>query len=357
MSVTKAALSAALSLIAGPGITDQFRRDLVTLTLFGFEPGRGENCTWEVKGSGRNTAAAHAEGDDAESGDYSTHTRKRATLNWAEYWAHAKLSGLSEAVAANGGYAGGNLLMEEITDAIDELAVVLGQHAYSGNHAASPPQLAGAALAIDASDDNFAGIDTGDNTWWAAGEQTGTLATYTLADIRTKLFRPIKDATGRLPEFVTTTGAIMDTLMTRFDESALTEISRIRTAGGEFDIQATFGQRAVALDGVPFIEDRHCTAGTMYGWHSQFVKVRQLRKAVDQGATTAEVQAALKMLTGVDIPLPAVAEQLRAMNGQRGLVPNIEILGKTGDSRKVMITVKAQLAWKRRNAFAKLTLS
>jgi len=356
--VTKAALSAALALLITDGVTDQFRRDVMLLPLLGVVPGQGENCTWTVKGSGRNTAAAHAEGDDAESGDYSTHTRLRGTLSWAEYWAHAKVSGLSMAVAANGGYANGGLLMEEITDAIDELAVKLGEHCYSGNHGATPPELAGAARAIDSSDDNFAGIDTGDNTWWAAGENTvASLANVTINDIRTKVFRPVKDATGRLPEFVTTTGTVFDVLASKIDEKSTVNIVRTVGAGQDIDIAAQFGQRAIAIDGVPIIEDRHCTALTMYAWHSRFVKISQLRSPVDQGVTTAEIQAAIKMLTGVDVPLNQIEARIRALNNSPGLVPNVEALAKTGDSRKIMITVKAQMKWFRRNAFAKLTFS
>jgi hypothetical protein len=187
--VTKAGLGAALNLLLGPGMTDQFRRDTVALALLGSEPGRGQNCVVSVKGEGRNTAAAHSEGEDVEDADFSTHARLSSTINWAEYWSFAKLTGLSEAVAANDSYVGGNLVQEEITDAIDELAVKLGAHVYSGNSGATPPQLAGAARFVDSSDDNFGGIDTGENTWWSSSEQTIT-GTPTMEGIRTKLFRP-----------------------------------------------------------------------------------------------------------------------------------------------------------------------
>lgn len=356
MTANVAAISAAVALITGPGITDQFRRDVMLLSLLGVAPGLGANCTWEVKSEARNTAGAHAEGADFSS--FSTHGRLQATLNWAEYAETAKLTGKALAVAAGGGYVNNNLLMEEITDAVDSLAVKLGQHMYSGNHAATPPEIAGAALAIDASDDNFAGIDTGVNAWWASGEDSGSLLDFTLADIRTKLFRPVKNATGRLPEFVTAPGDIMDALMKRFDESALTEVTRVTTrGGGEFDIQAMFGQRAVALDGVPFIEDRHCTSGTLYAWHSQFVEIRQLRTPIDAGTNPAEIQAAIRALTGVDVAIPAIVAQIRAMNSARGLIPNVHQLARTGDAQKYDVTVKLQAAWKRRNAFAKLVLS
>lgn len=354
--VTKAALSAALSLILGPGMADQFRRDVIGLSLVGMEPGRGENCVVNLKGEGRNTAGEHSEGEDAEDADFSTHGRFRSSLNWGEYRAFAKVTGLAEAVAANGGNLGGDIISEELTDAIDELAVKLGTHFYSGNAGASPPQLAGAARAIDSSDDNFAGIDTGDNTWWASSEQTIT-GTPTIDGIRSKLLQPVMDATGRNPEYVTLAGAAWTTMQSLFDSYGEVTDIITTTGSGQVNVKSSFGRQAYMLDGVPFIQDRHATANTLYAWQSQFVKVRQLRRPIDVGASSAEVRAAIKDLTGVDISVDEVQARIRAMNGSGGLVPMIEMLAKTGDSRKFMVTVKAQIAWKRRNAFSKVLLA
>ena len=79
--------------------------------------------------------------------------------------------------------------------------------------------------------------------------------------------------------------------------------------------------------------------------------------ASDGPLSDAEVRAAIKDLTGVDISVDEVQARIRAMNGSGGLVPMIDMLAKTGDSRKFMVTVKAQIAWKRRNAFAKVLLA
>lgn len=356
-ALTKAALSAALQLIMGPGIIDQFRRDIIALSLIGVEDGRGENCVVPIKGSGRTTAGAHSEGEDVEDADYSTHTRLRSSLNWAEYWAHAKVTGLAAAVAAGGVSVGGDPMAEEITDAIDELAVKLGAHVYSGNQGASPTELAGAARAIDGSDDDFAGVDTGVYTWWKSGEDTTAASSLTMEDIRTKLFRPVKDATGKLPEFVTLDGTAFDAMQQLFDEHAEVVTTVTTRGAGTVDVMASFGQTAYRLDGVPFIEDRHCTSSTLYAWNSQFVKFRQIRKPITDGTTPADIAAAMKALTGVDISVDEVMVLIRQRNQVRGIMPDIELLAKTGDSRKAMITVKGQLAWKRRNAFAKLGLT
>lgn len=354
---TAAAINAALSLILFGSPEMQFRTDVIGLALIGVEPGQGANCVVPVKIDGRNTAAPHAEGDDAESGDYSTHTRKQATTEWAEYWSFALVTGKAEAIAASGGYAGGNLIAEEVRDALNELSVKLGAHFYAGNHLATPPELAGAALAVDGSDDNFAGIDTGDYTSWKAGEATVASASLTVAWIRENLFRPVKNSTGRNPEYVTTTGALMDQLKALIGANAEVVTTITTSGGGKVEIAQDFGATAIRIDGVPFVEDRHCTAGTMYAWGRDAVKFRQLRKPLDADATPAEIQQAILQLTNQDIPLSMVETMIRAMNGATTIVPTIEALAKTGDSRKFMIGVKGQLAWKRRNSLAKAVIT
>lgn len=355
---TAAAINAALSLILLSAPEMQFRTDVIGLALIGVEPGQGANCVVPVKIDGRNTAGAHAEGDDIESGDFSTHVRKQATTSWAEYRALASVTGLAEAVAASGGYAGGgDLVVEEIRDAVEELAVKLGTHFYSGNHLATPPELAGAALAVDGSDDNFAGVDTGDYPSWKAGEATVASASLTIAWIRENLFRPVKNATGRNPEFVLTTGALMDQLKALIGANAEVVTVLTTTGGGKVEIAQDFGATAIRVDGVPFIEDRHCTSGTMYAFGQGAVRFRQLRKPLDADATPAEIQQAILQLTNMDIPVSQVEAMIKAMNGAAAIVPTIEVLGKTGDSRKFLVGVKGQLAWKRRNATAKAVIT
>src|SRR5690606_722103 len=113
-------------------------------------------------------------------------------------------------------------------------------------------------------------------------------------------FRPVKDSVGTDPEFVTVPGALMDALKDVLGDKAET-IQQVRTnARGAIDITAATGARAVSIDGVPFIEDRHCTASTMYAWHSRFVEIRQV-PAVKNRRDPNRIVAAMKALTGVDV--------------------------------------------------------
>ena len=354
---TLSAISAAISLILMNAPTAQYRTDVIGLALLPVRMGQGANCVAPIKISGRTTAGAHAEGDDVDSGDFSTNVRKQSTLNWGEYWALASVTGKSAAVAASGGYAGGgNLIMEELNDALEELGSKLGADFYAGDHTATPPELAGCALAIDGSDDDFGGVDTGVYTSWKAGEATVATASLTLDWIRSNLFRPVKNATGANPEYVLVDGATMDVLKSKFAGN-VEAVTTIIVAGMKVDVIQDLGATGIRLDGVPFIEDRHCTANTMYAFGRGAAHVEQLREPIDANASAAEIQEALLQLTGQSIQLSEVERMIMAANQSPRLVVTVEALAKTGDSRKFMLTLKLQVAWKRRNATAKATLT
>lgn len=352
-------ISAALNLIFGEGMTAQMRRDVVALNLLEVVPGGNDTCTFRAKFDGRSAGGAFSEGADMEDSDFDSDVRLAGSLNWAQYRTGAKVSGLARSVdMANGGTgtAMGGILTDELRDAVDVLAVKIGTHVYSGNHAASPPQLAGAALAIDSSDDNFAGIDTGVYTSWNSAENSIASEDLSISNIRAELFRPIRDNCGREPEFCTTTGAIIDQIKDLIGERADVVNEVFVRARGKVEIRAITGSRVVVVDGVPFIEDRHCTANTIYGWHSDYVKLAQIPDA-DAMAPLPEVQAAVKALTGVEIPLDLLEQELKMRAQGRRLMPTIVALDRTGDSVKFMVKAYCQLKWLRRNAFGKLVLT
>ena len=350
MAATLTALSAAMSLIYMDRNTDQFRRDAPILAMLPIKTGSGKNCAWGAKIDGRTTAAAYAEGADA--GSASTHTRVGAALNWAQYREIIQVSGLSAAAVASlpGTHnAGSNdLWNEEMTDGIDALALKVAEDCYSGDPAASPVELAGAATAID-STGTFAGIDPATHASWAAGEATMALASISVATLRTNLHRPVKDATGRYPDMVTVPGNVFDKLLELSDAK---NIDVINILGNDLRV-ASLGARAISIDGVPYVEDRHCTANTAYAWSLRDVCIRQLPALAPVGV--AQVQAAIKQLTGAEVPLTDIETGLRRMAGQ--LTPTIEVLAQNGDAYKAQIKVYCQLEWKTRNGFSKLAFT
>lgn len=355
-TLTRADISAAISLILQDMMVDQFRRDLILPHLLVVKPGRGESLNWNPKFTGRTAGGAYAEGADMADGDFDSHERARATLQWAAYRAGAKISGLAMAASADG-YAGaaemgGDLFDEELTDAIDKIALDLGTDFYAGDETASPVELAGAARAVDSTLTPFAGLAVGTYAEWVGGENSIATTALSFDQIRTKLFRPVKDASGRLPDFVTTTGTIMDAIKALFDDKAEV-VNEVRVNGVMIDIKKAAGAEAVMLDGVPFIEDRYCTASTLHAWTARDVEIIQL-PAKRPNRDPQRIVEAIKALTGADLTVNDVEMRLR-----RGgvIVPTIEMLAQTGDAYKAMVKVYLQLKWRRRNSHAKLVLT
>lgn len=354
-TLSLSAISVAMSILLMDGLTKQFRQDIPLLHLLNIKTGAGKALFWNPKFDARSAGGAYAEGADMSDSDYDSHTRVQATLAWAAYRAGAKVSGLAEAVSASGGYAGGaSVFQEELEDAIDKVATDLGTDLYGGDPTAAPTELAGAATAIDSSG-TFASIDPTSYTGWAAGENAIATADLSIQNIREKLFRPVKDATGRRPDFVTLAGDIYDSVAALFDDKA--EVREISVGGNTVDIVQSFGGQGFYVDGVPFIEDRFATASTMYAWSSRFVEIVQL-PAVKPNVDAAEVVAAIKQLTGVDVQVADVEARIRSMRENPGaLIPFVEMLSQTGDAYKAQVKVYVQLKWKRRNAFSKLILT
>lgn len=346
-------VSAVLNLIYGAGVSKTLRRDAVLPNLLRVRRQANSTATFRVKIGARSSAAAKAQGYDVQSSDFTADTRLQGTLAWAHYEAYAAVTGTAMRIAAaNGAYAGApDLLSEELTDAAEELAVKISSDTYAGSVAASPVEVEGLARAVDATG-TYAGIAQGTYATWASGEATGTLASLTLDSIRTGLLRPIKDATGRNPDFVTLPGNLHDKIAALVDP-AQRILRAVNAPVGSVDM-AAMGFTGFQLDGVPFIEDRHCTANTMYGFTAEDIEYTQVPPAwsmMDPG----QMQGLVKAVTGQVLPLSQIEQAMR--DASQRLQFQINALSKTGDSTKLEIVGDFQLCVKRRNAFAKLTLS
>lgn len=353
-TLSTSGISAALNVVLADQIADQFRRDSVLLNLLEARPASGANLVYPVKFSGRSAQTAYAEGADMGASDFDSHTRVQASVAWAGYRAGVQVSDESVDIAAatpNG--LGGDLLNDELKDAVSVVSVLFGADCYAGDETASPTELAGAARIIDSSG-TVLGINPGTYSDWASTENTLATASLSLSKIRELLFRPVINATGRHPDFVTCDGATFDAIKDLFQDNADT-VQEVRTANGMIDIYAAAGARAVFLDGVPVVEDRHCTASTLYAWTRDAVMIRYVPPA-PQNVTPAEISAIVSDLTGMYIAENDVQARLRQINGR--LQPIVAPLSKDGASTKMMVrTPRCQLQWRRRDAFAKLTLT
>lgn len=351
--LTRADVAGVLNLTFGDTMYDQFRRDVTLPHFLDVKPSGNTICTWKTKFDTRTAGGAYNEGADMAAGDYDAYTRVPASLNWSEYRTGAQVSGLAQAVnAANGGgLYGGDLFMAEVADAIDELAVIYSAALYSGNPGASPVELAGAALAVDGSAGTFATIATATYPDWVSTEASIAGALLSKKTIRENLLSPIKFASGHRPLFVTVPDDLWDQIKSLADEGA-TDIKEIQYNGEMLDIMAITGTTGVSIDGVPFINDRHATSGTMYAFNPRFMHIEQVPSAINSPARLVQN---VKALTGVDVTIQEVEARLRRMAGR--LQPTVEILAQTGDAYKAQVKVYSQVAWTRRDAHGKLTVT
>lgn len=355
-------ISAVMNLLYGAGVSETLRRDSVLMNVVPTKFSANTTATWRVKIGARNTAAPKAEGYEVQSSDFSTDTRLQASLAWAHYEAYASITGTSQRIAAantataSAGY-GPSLMMEELTDAANELTVKMSTHLYSGNVTNSPAEIEGLARAVLASG-TYGGIDPGTYTTWVGAANTGTLSGLTLDTIRTGLFRPVLDATGRRPSMVVLPGALHDKVAALVDPSqrvVMPFMAPVGPNGAPAQVNlASLGFTGFMLDGVPFVEDRHCTTNVMYALTLDAMEFQQTAPdwmAIDPG----QLAGMVRELTGKTVPVDKITELVQASTAK--LQGQINMLAKTGDSSRAQVVLDAQLCIKRRNAFAKLTLS
>lgn len=356
-----AGITPALDLILADRIAKQFRTDSIFLNVIRHRAARNSALTWAVKFDTRTAGGAYAAGAAFSASEIDSHARVQATLGWANYRHALEVADETlDIVAATGGAEGVDLIGSEAMDVADKLSTTLGAHCFSGGGpGASPsPELAGAAIAIDASDDDFANVNTGTYTDWASSELTDSLSNLSKDLLRTKVLRPIKDATGRPPDILFTTGAIMDRIANVFDGDSddMSEVY-LRSAGGMVSLQKIGGARAYSLDGVPIVEDRHCTSGTVYGVSTDQVELRFVPPAPFV-QTPAEMARLVQQVAGLD-RIPEVSDIAARMSRlQQTFRPVLVHGGKLGTSERIFLrSGNVQLQWSRRDAFSKLTLS
>jgi len=353
-TVSLADFSAVLNLTFAEPSADLVQRQVVLPNLLPVVPSSDAVATWGVKSAARTAGGAYAEGADMADGDYDAHASLQASLAWAQYRKGAKVSGLAESISRlNSSRAvGGSKLDGEVRDAVDALAVDVSADGYGGNVSASPVELAGLASAV-ASSGAYAGIDPATYTDWKSVANSLASASLSFANLRTYLFTPFYDSCGMSPVFCTCDSATFDKIGALFGDQRR-YLDTIQTVDGRtFDLKLRGGFRALEVDGVPFVRDRHATANTIYAFGPECAQYRQVPAYVP--SDYAQVVAAVKALTGVTVADADIIAALTAMT-QR-LQPTVQVVAPTGDAFKAMVKIYAQIVVRYRNRMGKLLLT
>ena len=355
-TVDLSALSGVMNLTFSESLAVQLRRDVLLPNLIAAKVPAPVNSTvsWGAKFTNRSAGGAYAEGADMADADFDSHTKVPASLPWVQYRKGAKISGLAEAISRQNGSSAFNLgeFREQLDEAVDDLAKDISAHSWTGNVAASPPQLAGLSTSV-ASSGTYANINSATYSEWASAQNTGLLVDVDAKYLREKLHRPLKDNCGIAPTFVLCDGTTWDLVGDSLTDNQRQLVETVRTLSGESINIIDAGYRAFMIDGVAYIEDKDAPANTLFAFARDAIHYEHV-PAVGP-AQAGEIITMMKDLSGVTLQEDEVVAMIRQMGGR--LTPTIKMLGATGDSFKAMVKVYAQIVVKYRNRCAKLTLS
>ena len=341
-----------LSILQAERIVSQMNREVVALNLLDMGP-CGDPLSWDVKFRARTAAGTVAETDAAPTA--TSHARVKATLNVGEYSDTAGVTGRAQAAAAMAlnplGIAGGvDLMADELNDAIINVSETLGNDFYAGTGATD--HMAGLAIQIDSSDDNFANVDTGIYTEWTSVEDAGTLSALSFAMLRTTITN-IRTLSGKRPNIALCKPDILDRIRGLFSTfpGYISEIPVNGTAR-----KLVSGARAVYCEDVWFVDDPRCTSNVIYFLNTDYIKLRFMPQFTSQTYAPEQIAAEIKRLTGETIRAEEASMLVgRALNG--GIVPFIKRLGPTGNQENDQVIVYPQIQMLRRNTHGKLVLS
>lgn len=362
--------AAALSLLFRNQLTTQINSVAVLPYLLPKMPGEGKAVFETAEFSGASDAVASAEGVARDSSDADDEAEVPINLNWAQYDKTVSVTGLAQAASGSNfnpesiGSRGQDLLLGRAMRQTRRVALGIARDSYAGDETTTPIELAGAARAIDSSG-IFESIDPSTFPEWAAAENTDSLTGVSLSIIRKKLFTPIYDASGELPEFCTCPSNVFDILRDLFNDNQFRNVERIEVIRGggprgldPRTIKLSAGMDAFLIDNIPFVRDRQATANTIYGWNTNYVEFQQLDPLASMlqrfGGSALEMMRQITDNPHMTLP----REMLEGMEARtNGLSPHFRVLGDRGDSTELMVIVYAQLVWRRRNTFGKLILS
>jgi hypothetical protein len=301
----------------GPEIVSQINRRCTALRTLPIVMGRGPNIAWVVKSSGAN-AEAYAEGADLA--NTASNAQADAVLSWAQMRGNSSLTGLAESSAATAESPQGNvqLLVENVTDSLAALASLVNQHIFSGNGAGSPAQITGLDTAIGTTGNTYATINRGTSAYWDPYVyDPGTDTAPTQQQIR-KDASTIYTNSGEYPDLGIVCPGIFNALLGMFDSRTqmMNRTDVITTARGKIQLSAGF--EALIIEGIPWVQDKDATAGSMY-----YVNTRHTSVVVQQQP----------QLSGFGFT-PGVALVANDGFGPVPLMAVVEAMGKVGDSKR-----------------------
>ena len=293
-------------------------RKSVALQVLTVKQGKGPNCAWVVE---EDAAVGENYAEGADAANFGSDAQTGATLSWGLYRSNFRVTDLARSAAVGADSPKGNvdLWARTIINAAGKLASTLNVALYDG--AGTGTTWAGLGVAIGDTTNTYAGIDRSADSWWQPTVvDPGSSTSVTLALIRSDL-RAIYEAGGERPDLGFCSPTIFNSIGNLFDANRR-YVDQIRTARGQITLDAT--ARAINVEGCNFVEDKDCTASTIYYVNTDYVEIRYLPKKAVPASVAARVPG----------------------NDGMGPVPlgfDYQLLAKAGASDKGTVDSQAQL--------------
>lgn len=318
-----------------PKLYLQWNRAAVTAAGVEAEPGAGRQAEWDVEFSGDVDAATVAEGSDVAAGEFDSDTDVPATLSWAIYRAAFNISStaLSAAMSsANAPEALKDLFSLRIIGKAARIASLINQDMWTGTgtDGGGDNTIVGYSGGALAATGTYANINRATYSEWAGNvlANSGTPRALTM-DLLAQAEEQIYEASGEDFTSIRTSPGVLRKY------EGLFEAVRREQGSGNYAGGAT----SFTYKGKPVIRDKDCPAGELVFENRNYVKT--------------------KFLPAPGSPRDAVVEQMERATGRSGdmlttsqIPVQVQSLGKTGNSLKVMVWVELAMCVTRPNAFA-----
>lgn len=322
---TLALITASLALTFPDQMAMLVNRRSVVATTLPVRVGRNQTVAWVVEDDG---AIAENHTDGADAANFGSDAPRTASLGYGLYRSNFRVTDLAEMAGAvsqsptdlNSPFA------HSMFGGARKLLSTLNAAFYSGTGTGTT--IAGFAIGIDSAG-TYAGIDRGTYTNWQSYEVDASSAALTRAQIQTDL-ATIMENCGERPDVAYVKPATLNQIKSLFDSQRM-YTKEVYTARGKTVLDSSAD--VVVIDGCQFIEDKDCTANTIFYVNSNEVEIEVLPNVAGWG------------------------NPIQANDGVQALMAGFYAyeLGRTGDSRKASIAAKIQLKVRNPRACGKRT--
>jgi hypothetical protein len=328
-----------------PRVSPQMNRSVPLLQVMKTTEGRGPNVTWDIT-TGTDLGIAYSDG--ATMSTYTTDTKTKATLAWAQYAVGFAISGRTIDAAASAGLPTDfvNLFAFELKTALERLSARLGIAILTGDISASAPEQIGGLIhttygALKATGNSYGGIDKAAITQFQGNEllNGGTTRDLSLGLMRDTMTEVYKSS-GFEPDMIVCSPAMQATYGKLMKDQRRV-MQSVNLRGQQIVLDG--GYTALEFDGIPVFKDRNVPDATMLFLRSDGIELKNLPSVINMPGYAPDLTLRLRAMP-----------ESQLMAGEAPLTCKIIAFGRDGDAVKYGAFVTLQQKVARPNEHAML---